>query len=201
MTMTQRQNLLQFLGYYKGPVDGIWGRQSIAATKQFQTDYGIDDDGNFGAETEAKIRKVIGNYDDQVLNHPKSESQKTTDALYWDEIEYFDPAEFKCKCGGKFCSGYPHEIQPLLVRICDRARRWSGHPIEVISGLRCEIHNRNENGVHNSQHMFGEAADLYFHDVSPSTALAWLQNQPDVRYAYQIKGCSNIHFDIYPVGR
>lgn len=195
------QNLLQFLGYYNGSIDGIWGKQSIAATRQFQADYGLANDDNFGAETQRQIRMVIGSYNDHVPIHPESQTQETIGALFWDEIKYFDPAEFKCKCGGKFCNGYPHVIQPLLVQICDRARRWSGHPIEVISGLRCEIHNRNENGVHNSQHMFGEAADLYFHGVTPSAALTWLQSQPDVRYAYQIKGCSNIHFDIYPVGR
>ena len=120
---------------------------------------------------------------------------------FWDEIEYFTPDEMRCKCGGKYCDGFPIEIQPLLMQILDRARRWSGHPIQVISGLRCETHNRNEKGHVRSQHMYGEAADVYFYGVSPNAALAWLQSQPDVRYAYRIEGCNNIHFDIQPVGR
>ena len=71
----------------------------------------------------------------------------------------------------------------------------------MVSGLRCETHNRNCGGVANSQHMFGEAADLYFSGTSPSSALAWLQSQPEVRYAYRIQGSNNIHFDIDPQGR
>ena len=49
--------------------------------------------------------------------------------------------------------------------------------------------------------MFGEAVDVYFYGVTPGVALAWLQSQPDVRYAYRIEGSNNIHFDIQPVGR
>jgi uncharacterized protein YcbK (DUF882 family) len=107
----------------------------------------------------------------------------------------------KCKCGGRYCDGFPHLIQPLLMQILDRARRWSGHPIQVISGLRCEDWNRIQKGVANSQHMYGEAVDVYFYGVSRNAALAWLQSQPDVRYAYPIEDCNNIHFDISPVGR
>ena len=206
MTISQKQNLLQFLGYYTSAVDGIWGAQSIQATKRFQADFGLTDDGEFGQKTEDRIRQAIGNCDDLILDLPGSEKEqdeepKSFDGTFWDEIEYFIPDEMKCKCGGKYCSGYPYEVQPLLMRILDRARRWSGHPIQIVSGLRCETHNRNENGVWNSQHMFGEAADVYFCNISADTALAWLQSQPDVRYAYRIEGCSNIHFDIHPVGR
>jgi uncharacterized protein YcbK (DUF882 family) len=92
-------------------------------------------------------------------------------------------------------------MQPLVMQIAERARQWSGHPIQVISGLRCEIWNELQDGVENSQHMYGEALDVFFYGVTPAAALAWLQSQPDVRYAYQIPGSSNIHFDIYPVGR
>ena len=74
-------------------------------------------------------------------------------------------------------------------------------PIEVVSGLRCPEWNKRQKGVANSQHMYGEAADLYFYGVSPNAALAWLKGQPEVRYAYRIEGSNNIHFDIPPVGR
>ena len=114
----------------------------------------------------------------------------------WGDIEFFEPEEVRCKCGGKYCNGYPHEVQPLLMQIADRARRWSGHPITVISGLRCDTWNQIQGGVENSQHKFGEALDVYFYGVSPDSALAWLQSQPDVRYAYRISGCDNIHFDV-----
>ena len=121
--------------------------------------------------------------------------------MEWPGVVHFDPEEIRCKCNGQYCNGFPHKMQPLVMQIAERARQWSGHPIQVISGLRCEIHNRNEKGHERSQHMFGEALDVYFYGVTPSAALAWVQSQPDVRYAYQIAGSNNIHFDIQPVGR
>ena len=71
----------------------------------------------------------------------------------------------------------------------------------IVSGLRCDTWNELQGGVENSQHKFGEALDVYFCGVTPEEALAWLQSQSDVRYAYRIAGSDNIHFDIYPAGR
>ena len=201
MTSKQAQNLLQYLDFYKGIPDGEWGPMSQQACREFQNRFGgITVDGFVGPETEKALKHAVSfGYLGKEETHTESETADPGD--FWDEIEFFDPEEFKCKCGGKYCDGYPHTIQPLIVRICDRARRWSGHPITVVSGLRCETHNRNEKGVANSQHKYGEAADLYFSGVGPNAALAWLQSQPDVRYAYRIEGSNNIHFDIQPVGR
>lgn len=199
MTMKQKQALLAYLGYYTGQIDGQWGSMSTAACRAFQADYGLTADGICGTMTQKMLIGAIAGTAVKVEKPESSDAPKT--GTFWDEIEFFDPEEMKCKCGGKYCDGYPHEIQPLLMQILDRARRWSGHPIQVISGLRCETHNRNEKGHANSQHMYGEAVDAYFYGVIPAAALAWLQSQPDVRYAYIIPGSNNIHFDIYPVGR
>ena len=199
MTNTQKQCLLAYLGYYTGQIDGQWGSMSTAACRAFQADYGLTADGICGTMTQKMLIGAIAGTAVKVEKPESSDAPKT--GTFWDEIEFFDPEEMKCKCGGKYCDGYPHEIQPLLMQILDRARRWSGHPIQVISGLRCETHNRNEKGHANSQHMYGEAVDAYFYGVIPAAALAWLQSQPDVRYAYIIPGSNNIHFDIYPVGR
>ena len=199
MTMKQKQALLAYLGYYTGQIDGQWGSMSTAACRAIQADYGLTADGICGTMTQKMLIGAIAGTAVKVEKPESSDAPKT--GTFWDEIEFFDPEEMKCKCGGKYCDGYPHEIQPLLMQILDRARRWSGHPIQVISGLRCETHNRNEKGHANSQHMYGEAVDAYFYGVIPAAALAWLQSQPDVRYAYIIPGSNNIHFDIYPVGR
>ena len=39
MTTKQRQNLLAYLGYYSGDIDGIWGEKSQQATIDFQRAY------------------------------------------------------------------------------------------------------------------------------------------------------------------
>jgi hypothetical protein len=183
MTIERKQRILCSLTddqgeyYYSGPIDGIWGPASQEAADHFMRDFAGDSatDTNIGCKEET--------------------------GTFWDEIEFFTADEVRCKCGGKYCGGFPHEVQPLLMEIADRARRWSGHPIVIISGLRCDTWNELQGGVENSQHKFGEALDVYFYGVTPEEALAWLQSQPEVRYAYRIEGSDNIHFDIYPVGR
>lgn len=203
MTIKQRQHLLAYLGYYVGTVDGDWGAGSKAACAAFQKDRNLTVDGYGGPETDKALRYAVGN---DLQRAEKSDEDITTEELSgvemeWPGVVHFDPEEIRCKCNGEFCNGFPHKMQPLVMQIAERARQWSGHPIQVISGLRCETHNRNEKGVWNSQHMYGEALDVYFYGRTPAAALAWLQSQPDVRFAYQIEDSNNIHFDIEPVGR
>jgi hypothetical protein len=50
--------------------------------------------------------------------------------------------------------------------------------------------------VYNSQHKYGEAADVYVHNTPQKTVLDWFLSQKDVRYAYAIEGASSVHFDI-----
>ena len=184
MTNERRQRILCSVAddsgayYYNGPLDGVWGPASQAAADRFLADF-IGDD--VMVDTDDAATPPIG--------------------TWWVDIEHFNREEFRCKCGGKYCNGFPHEMQPLVMQILERAREWSGQPIVIVSGLRCEEWNRIQGGVSNSQHMYGEAVDAYFYGKSPAAALAWLQSQPDVRYAYQIDGSNNIHFDINPVGR
>lgn len=198
MTITQRQHLLAYLGYYVGAIDGDWGGGSREACRAFQRDRNLTPDGYGGPETDKALKYAVAND----LTKPEADPGDPSDTgMVWPGVVHFDPEEIRCKCGGKYCDGFPHEMQPLVMQIAERARQWSGHPIQVISGLRCEIWNEIQDGVENSQHMYGEALDVFFYGVTPGAALAWLQSQPDVRYAYQIAGSSNIHFDIYPVGR
>lgn len=195
MTTKDLQCLLTYLkdgggSFYKGRIDGLPGPLTKGAVESFQRRAGLPVTGEADEETWDAIRKAVA----EGLPEQKQED-------FWQEIQYFTPEEFRCKCGGLYCGGFPHPVQPLLVQLCDRARVWTGKPIEVVSGLRCPEWNKRQKGVANSQHMYGEAADLYFYGVSPNAALAWLKGQPEVRYAYRIEGSNNIHFDIPPVGR
>ena len=45
MTIKQKQNLLAYLGYYVGNIDGEWGTLSKTATTAFQKDFGLKADG------------------------------------------------------------------------------------------------------------------------------------------------------------
>jgi len=45
MTDVQKQCLLKYLGYYRLPVDGIFGSSSQQATREFQADHGLEASG------------------------------------------------------------------------------------------------------------------------------------------------------------
>ena len=203
MTDKQKQHLLGYLGYYSGQVDGVWGQISVEATKAFQADYGLTADGICGAMTQKMLIGAIAGTAVKV-EQPAEAEQATMDkpntGTFWDDIRYFTREEFKCKCGGKYCDGYPAEMQEAVVKIADAAREHFGRPAHVISGLRCRQWNAHEGGVANSQHMYGEAIDLRIDGVSAETLRQFVSSQPGCRWSYCINS-TNVHFDINKVGR
>lgn len=180
MTIKQKQALLSYLGYYVGAIDGIWGSGSKASANAFKDDYGVTAD-------EKNLLAAV--------NGTLKPTEKPQSGDFWDGIKYFKREEFRCKCGGRYCNGYPAEMKEKVVKIADGARANFNAPGRVISGLRCTIHNANEGGVANSRHMTGKAIDLRIDGVSADALLAYVQKQPGVRYAYKINS-TNVHFDI-----
>ena len=193
MTVKQRQHLLAYLGYYVGTVDGDWGSGSRAACTAFQKDFGgITVDGHGGRETDKALKHAVA-YDMFKVDNVVEE---TLTGSFWDEIEYFTRDEFRCKCGGKYCNGFPAEPKEQMVRIADQLRKNLGVPITVVSGLRCPTWNTLQGGVENSQHMYGEACDVYASGMSQLRVETELDNIGGVRYHYPITGSANVHFDI-----
>lgn len=193
MTAKQVQNLLQYLGYYSGPVDGILGSRSIAAIRGFQAFYGLTVDGIAGEHTQKTlIDAVAGTAVQAEKTEPSPAEPEEGD--WWEDIRYFKRSEFACKCGR--CGGFPAEPQEAMVRIADQIRGHFGSPARVISGVRCPAHNKAVGGKSNSQHMYGEAVDLRVDGVGWSELLAYTKTIPGVRFAYHIEGSNNIHFDI-----
>lgn len=159
MTIKQRQHLLAYLGYYVGQVDGDWGSGSREACLAFQKDRELTVDGYGGPETDKALRYAVGN--DLMKPEPVVEDINVpTTGTFWDEIEFFDREEFRCKCGGKYCNGFPAEPHEATVRFADAIRKRIGKPIPVNSGLRCPTWNQIQGGVYNSNHMTGGAVDL-----------------------------------------
>ena len=197
MTVKQRQHLLAYLGYYVGNVDGKWETLSKNACTAFQKDFGgIKVDGFGGTETDKALKHSVC-YGMPAKNVEEVAEESTEKmGTFWDEIEYFTHDEFKCKCGGKYCKGFPSEPDERMVRTVNQLRKNLGVPITIVSGLRCRTWNAIQGGVSNSQHMYGEAADIYAKGVSQSRVEAELDKIGGVRYHYAIKGSSNVHFDV-----
>ena len=203
MTIKQQQHLLGYLGYYNGQIDGQWGRMSTEACRAFQADYGLTPDGICGTMTQKMLIGAIAGTAAKVERHAEVVQEATgkpKTGTFWDEIRYFTREEFRCKCGGRYCNGYPAEMQEAVVKIADAARAHFGRPAHVISGLRCRQWNAHEGGVANSQHMYGEAIDLRIDGVGSEELRQFVSTKPGHRYSYCINS-TNVHFDINKFGR
>lgn len=162
--MTVRQKQLILCSFDLLPlsgVDGIWGKQSEAATRRLQQGLDVPADGVFGAVTrDAAFARLVSG---QPLEAPGTQPENT--GTFWDEIEFFTREEFRCQCGGKYCDGFPVEPEETLVRTVDAIRRRLGIPVSIVdgggSGVRCVQHNADVGGVANSEHLYGRAADLH----------------------------------------
>ena len=185
MTDKQKQNLLAYLGYYTGEVDGIFGEKSAQATEAFQRDFGLDVDRIFGPATEKSIKHAVA--------YGMPVKKETTN--FWDGIKHFDREEFRCKCGGKYCNGFPVEPSEKLVKLADRVREHFGASAVVSSGIRCETHNAKVGGVANSRHKYGTAMDFCISGLPASLVLPFVQAQPDTNYAYAIDN-NYVHMDV-----
>lgn len=206
MEAWRKQCLLAYCGYYPyKDIDDDWGDQSRKATEAFQSAYEIKVDGVFGNGTLGRILEVIYNQEEPAADIPVGDKTEPTDkdvnvptktGTFWDDSEFFNREEFRCKCGGKYCNGFPAEPQEQLVRIADQLRKNLGVPITIVSGLRCPTWNQIQGGVADSQHQYGEAADIYCSGISQLRVEAELDKIGGVRYHYPIKGSSNVHFDV-----
>ena len=75
--------------------------------------------------------------------------------------ENFTVAEFASKDGSRVVI-----INPKLPEYLQKARDHFGKPMIITSGYRTTSHNMKVGGVSNSQHVFGNAADVYIPGVS-----------------------------------
>lgn len=194
MTIKQRQCLLYYLGYYVGEVDGKWGALSKEAVKAFKKDFGLTKDSTVDESTEkALAHAVCYGMPAKKVETDKNVGSKT--GTFWDEIKHFKKSEFKCRCGGKYCKGYPEEPKEKLIRLADKVRDHFGKPMTVSSGVRCKQHNANVGGVSNSRHLSGKAMDFCVSGLPASLVLPYVQSLSGVRYAYAIDR-NYIHMDI-----
>lgn len=215
MTIKQIQALLIYHGFDPGTPDGIMGKKTAEAVRQFQTRVGLTADGAPGELTQ----KALRTYMDTPMPEKPAESQQgavTEDnpALaghppWWKTIKHFTPMEMRCPCGK--CGGFPKEPEEKLMHILDDIREHFGVPITIVplppnnphaggSGVRCQAYNDSLSGsVPNSRHVQGKAADIIVRGFSGSAVEAYCQSlvkQGRLRYCYVIGGGNSVHIDI-----
>ena len=177
MTTKQRQNLLQYLGYYNGIPDDVYGPQTKKAVEDFQRDYGgIGVDGVAGAETDAAMLDAVAN---GIKKQPGAPSD-TADAAQYLQADgcYHIPRvvdvqlsknlwAHEIHCQGNGCCS-ESIISKQMVEMFQAIRDAYGDPIQIVqaggSGYRCNTHNAEVGGAFASLHTIGNALDLHCQD-------------------------------------
>ena len=102
----------------------------------------------------------------------------------------FKPEEFKCDCGGRFCSGYPSFMKQVELTNIQKIRSHYKRPMTVTCGLRCKKYNSELRGsIVNSSHLSGYAVDFYMSGVTDTlahrkTSMLWMKKLPFTKYIY-----------------
>lgn len=142
LTVKTRQKYLKALGLYDGTIDGSEGKMTKAAYKALQNKYFTkekDKDGLYGKNTDILLRNAY-----KVETYTRN----------------FDLPEFRCDCGGKYCTGYPVELSTQLLKNVQAIRTKFG-PTTITSGMRCQKYNDSIPGsIKTSKHIKGKAVDF-----------------------------------------
>lgn len=86
----------------------------------------------------------------------------------------FSKSEFSCHCG---CGA--DSVSSELVNCLQLLRDDLNEPIHVLSGVRCEFHNHKVGGTRHSQHILGNAADIYINGITPAKLYQYLDGNDD----------------------
>lgn len=187
------QPLLQALGYDPGAPDGIPGKQTQAAVRAFQRDYGLLEDGIAGEKTQKALRQAIFDNWEKPIGEAPAETVQT--GTWWDDIRFFTRADpyIGCSCGK--CGGFPVEPSEKLLRLADKVRGAAGRPMIPTSTVRCRAHNAEVGGVKTSRHLLGNAMDFRIPGLSAQQILSLVRAQKETAYSYAIDG-THVHMDV-----
>lgn len=133
--------------------DGLAGPRTVAALKSYQEAKGLAQTGRVDDATWDTLMLEIPRQEQAKNPVPEQDTgvNETTVVSFWPGIVYFKREEMRCKCGGRYCDGFPAEPQQLLMELADRARQHFGRPAHVVSGLRCQRWNQNPGLVGKNQ--------------------------------------------------
>lgn len=185
LTNKERQTYLKKLGLYTKKIDNIRGSGQKKAEKQFNTIFLNKKEDTYTEETDKLLRIIYKSYSE-------SPYMQTSD---WKYFKNFKKSEYKCKCKGKYCNGYPSEIAMRLVMEDQYLRNYFGAAVRLTSGVRCKTHNKNVGGVSKSKHMEGLASDKNITNQTAANILKVIKTLPFNRYCYDITK-KEVHGDV-----
>lgn len=171
LTVRERQTRLKKLGFYEGKIDGKEGPKLRAAYGKLQKKYFIrksDIDSTYGPDTDKLLQNAYRVF------------------LYTDN---FKLEEFKCECGGRYCTGYPVVLNAQLLMNLQDVRDKYDQPITITSGLRCTGYNNSLVGSSStSRHMKGKALDIFLDKTRTvsgrKSVMSYWKKLPKYNYTY-----------------
>lgn len=176
LSIKEYQIYLKKLGLYTKNIDGVVGSGTEKAIYQFNTIFFNNKSDVYTEKIDRLLRIIYNAY---------CKSVYMTDDL-WQYFKNFKKTEYKCKCKGQYCLGYPHEISIHIVMADQYARNIYNKSVSITSGLRCKDWNKKQGGTANSVHPKGQASDSGIEGVKASTLRATYKELPFVYYSYDI---------------
>lgn len=111
-------------------------------------------------------------------------------------MRYFQPEEYRCRCGRGAACDAPQELDGLMAQRLDMLRESLGHPLVLTSGLRCAVWNAKVGGAPDSRHLTGQAVDLACDtDYYRFEVLQHLLNRPAPLFTFIELAPKHIHVD------
>lgn len=171
LSIKKRKQYLKYLGYFNGKLDNKNTADYRKAVLELQKDYFPKkyQTGKYAKWTEILLRNAV-----RVKQYTKD----------------FKLEEFKCECGGKYCSCYPALLNINLLKYIQKIRTKYGSTT-ITSGLRCEKFNDICGGASFSKHMDGKALDFVNSETSTfekrKTLINWYIKHFYANYAYCYK--------------
>ena len=162
LTKEQREKRFKYLGL---------GEYNKANIKKLQNRYLRDKD----------VDGIYGKDTDNLLRHLYNVKKCAPS---------FKPTEFKCECGGRYCTGYPSYMKQVELKHLQTIRNHYGKPMVVTCGLRCKGYNAKLNGsISNSLHLVGRACDFYMKGVTDTlfnrrASIKYIKGLPHHHYTY-----------------
>ena len=155
---------------------GAYNKTNIKKFQRTAFKRAKDIDGVYGVDTDRALR----HWYNVVVWLPNQNGGKSN----------FRPEEFRCECGGKYCTGYPSYMKRVELANLQSIRDHYGKPMTVTCGLRCKGYNsRLAGSIQNSLHLVGRACDFYMKGVTDTlanrrNAIRWIKKLPNHHYTY-----------------
>lgn len=178
MKIRQIQNLLDYLGYEPGAIDGANGPNTRDAVMAFQRAEGLVSDGIAGSNTQAKLLEAVAQGRAYKPQETQSKPAGGAEQYLRSDGFFYIPRGVDVQlsknlwahevvCQGVGCCT-ESIISKRMVDTYQEIRDEYGDAIEIAtadgSGYRCEKHNREVGGASGSLHKIGCAFDMHCRD-------------------------------------